>query len=78
MISISKWHGVVSFECPVAGCGYMVSGNFGQEADDALDHLDEEALSAQAEGRDDDLRALIADAAKLGAVPELQGSGSDG
>lgn len=55
----------VRFDCPIPGCGYMVSGNFGQETDDAMDHIEEHWPAASAADRE----LLVADASELGFDP---------
>ena len=57
----------VTFECPIQDCGYMVSGNLGQEADDAISHIEEEHWTADLTDMERDM--LVADARRLGFDP---------
>lgn len=57
----------VSFECPIEGCGFAVSGNLGQEPDDAISHIEEEHWIEDLTAGERE--ALVTDAGKLGFEP---------
>lgn len=56
-----------SFECPIADCGFAVSGNLGQEPDDAISHIEDEHWTDDLTDAEREL--LVADARALGFDP---------
>lgn len=63
---IERTSGWTRFDCPIEGCGHMVSGNLGQEPDDAIDHIEEHWVEDLS---DDQREQLVADASALGFDP---------